>query len=630
MTIFAPPEKAWDALSFLCDKLTDDLDLKVNQDKCSCYGTTPEACAEKPDWLKEPLTYLDKAGSVLVEGRGISVCNCPIGESSFVNAFLTNKFKDICGAIEKSSKALSSSSSHADFLAFYHSYQARFDYWLSTHNLVLTDPLAAETDEFLRRILSGIAGFDIFEVPATGTPICDFVTKRSSLKVRDGGLGFRCLTERHLLLNSLNNTMPQAIDRTDIEGNFHKGLWNSLSDVLGVGSFDAVNADRCWTHFHESDCSLAKDHLVLIKRVKERRSNRLLSIGIMSDEEDDDPIFSASPDCFGFGTKKLHKAIQDKLRCLDYEVALLHAKEDLAGEDQRRLAFVAAHDNKFANAFPLALAPSETVRFNNFEFTVAIARKLGLPIPALIRYVGTFIKTEKGSPRMRVDPFGNNITTATGVKGGHVTQMHNAFSRALMTEAKSVVPSCKGTNAFDTCNGVFGKCLQREHILEEIQERILQGELQRIIPDGIVDATGLGDLQPFNSDPNPLAGVATLVETKTLASVAQSPDERAEKFQRDVLRRVRKLDADFPGSTFERTLKSYGNNGRYLVLVDGPFSNLSKDVGVLTDLIARLRALRLLNQWDVSAKQALALNRNFWSKSFVTCLPFFSEPRRAN
>ena len=185
-----------------------------------------------------------------------------------------------------------------------------------------------------------------------------------------------------------------------------------------------------------------------------------------------------------------------------------------------------------------------------------------------------------------------------------------------MTETKSVAPSCKGTNAFDTCNGVFGKCLQREHILEESQERVLQGELQHVIPDGIVDAIGLGDLQPFNTDPNPLAGVATLVEAKTLSSVAQSPDERAEKFQHDVLRRVRKLDADFPGSTFERTLQSYGKNGRYLVLVDGPFSNLSKDVGVLTDFIARLRALRLLNQWDVSAKQALALNRHFLVQKF--------------
>ena len=185
--------------------------------------------------------------------------------------------------------------------------------------------MAVETDEFLRRILSGIAGFDIFEVPATGTPICDFVPERISLKVKHGGLGFRRLIDRYLLLNSLSNTMPQAIDRTDKEGNFHKGLWNSLSDVLGVGSFDAVNAEHCWTHFHQSSCSLAKDHLVLIHRVKERQSNCLLSIGKISDEEEDDPILSASPDCFGFGIKKLHKAIKDKLRHLDADAALLHA-----------------------------------------------------------------------------------------------------------------------------------------------------------------------------------------------------------------------------------------------------------------------------------------------------------------
>ena len=66
----------------------------------------------------------------------------------------------------------------------------------------------------------------------------------------------------------------------------------------------------------------------------------------------------------------------------------------------------------------------------------------------------------------------------------------------------------------------------------------LQRELQGVIPDGIVDATDLGNLQPFNSDPNPLAGVATLVETKTLASTAQSPDDRAEKFQNDILKKA--------------------------------------------------------------------------------------------
>ena len=54
----------------------------------------------------------------------------------------------------------------------------------------------------------------------------------------------------------------------------------------------------------------------------------------------------------------------------------------------------------------------------------------------------------------------------------------------------------------------------------------------------------------------------------------------------------------------------------YLVLVVGPFSNLSKDVGLIIDFVARLRAVRLINNWDMSARQALALNRRLLVQKF--------------
>jgi len=69
--------------------------------------------------------------------------------------------------------------------------------------------------------------------------------------------------------------------------------------------------------------------------------------------------------------------MQDRLRALDAEALRLLAEQEIGGDDQRRCAFEAAYDNKFANAFPLALAPDESRRFNRFEFSVAIARKLG-------------------------------------------------------------------------------------------------------------------------------------------------------------------------------------------------------------------------------------------------------------
>ncbi len=87
-----------------------------------------------------------------------------------------------------------------------------------------------------------------------------------------------------------------------------------------------------------------------------------------------------------------------------------------------------------------------------------------------------------------VDPFGNGITAATGVKGGHVTEMHNAFCRALMLSAKSAGVPIKDLNFYDTCNGVFGKCLHKGDLLSESDEVKVEKKLQKIVPDGVLEA----------------------------------------------------------------------------------------------------------------------------------------------
>ena len=142
-----------------------------------------------------------------------------------------------------------------------------------------------------------------------------------------------------------------------------------------------------------------------------------------------------------------------------------------------------------------------------------------------------------------------------------------------------------------------------------------------MIPDFLVDGRSFTDIGPFNDPPNRLQGRQALSEVRTLARLDLAPDARAAQFQSDVERRVRDLDTEFPGSTFERVLNSYGAEGRYLVLVDGPFSNLSRGVSVLTDFIARVRALRLIQQRDMSPKLALALVRN----SLVQCFGLMSS-----
>ena len=307
ITIFGDPEDLFDetddegqvtevgALSLLVQELKDR-GLECNLTKFACAGTTPDACAKKPSWLSEP-TSIQTADGLLIQARGIDIWNNPVGEDLSVETFLANKLDNICKAIKKSSDSLSASSRHANFLAFYHSYQARFDYWMATNNLVLTGPLALKLDAFLRDILNTTAGFDIFVPPSEGTPLLGFTEARVSLKSRNSGLGFRRYEHRYLLLNSLNYVLPQAIDRLEENGNLIKGLWNSLSSVLGADSFDDANKDQCWAGFHASDSSFASDHQSLIRVVKNRYLESHTTLAI---DPPECGIFTASDSCFGY------------------------------------------------------------------------------------------------------------------------------------------------------------------------------------------------------------------------------------------------------------------------------------------------------------------------------------------
>ena len=78
---------------------------------------------------------------------------------------------------------------------------------------------------------------------------------------------------------------------------------------------------------------------------------------------------------------------------------------------------------------------------------------------------------------------------------------------------------------------------------------------------------------PFNSPPMRLDNCETFVEFKTLASLAMTPNARAQQVQADTEKRAHDLDLKYPGFstfTFTHDLKSHGKDGRYLVLVVGP------------------------------------------------------------
>ena len=460
----------------------------------------------------------------------------------------------------------------------------------------------------MRDILNTIAGFDIFEPPPEGTPLLRFTEERVVLKTKHSGLGFRPYKHRYLLLNSLNNVLPQAIDRLDTNGNLIKGLWNSLSSVLGAGSFDDAKKDECWTAFHASNLSFASDHQSLICVVKNRHFESHTTLHF---EPPEGGIFAASDSCFGYGIKKLHKAIQDKLRDLDYQIVQSLAYS-MSGDDQRRIAFCSTHNNVFANSFPLTLAPDPSMRFNLPEFTVAMARKFGAPIPQLLPYVGTTVRSEGKSQKVRVDQYGNGVASAPGVKGGHVSAAHNWINFDTMTQVLNSGVPAKGNNRNNTCNGAYKGSLNVG--AETRGDDDIEKNLQKMIPDGWIGRFLLD--APFNSPPNRLDDCETFVEFKTLASLAMTPNARAQQVQSDTEKRAHDLDLKYPGSTFTQVLKSHGKDGRYLVLVVGPFANLSDDFMVLCDFLGRARALKAINSWNISPKHALAMNRHILVSHF--------------
>ena len=76
------------------------------------------------------------------------------------------------------------------------------------------------------------------------------------------------------------------------------------------------------------------------------------------------------------------------------------------------------------------------------------------------------------------------------------------------------------------------------------------------------------------------------------------------------------LDLKYPGPIFTKVLKSHGKDGRYLVLVVGPFANLSDDFMVLCDFLGRARALKAINKLEHQPEARVGNEPAYFSIAF--------------
>ena len=116
---------------------------------------------------------------------------------------------------------------------------------------------------------------------------------------------------------------------------------------------------------------------------------------------------------------------------------------------------------------------------------------------------------------------------------------------------------------------------------------------------------------PFNSPPNRLDDCETFVEFKTLASLAITPNARAQQVQADIEKRAHGLVLKYLALRSHKFLKSHAQE-RKMVLEVGPFANISDDFMALCDFLGRAHALKAICSWKISSKHALAMSRFFF------------------
>ena len=97
--------------------------------------------------------------------------------------------------------------------------------------------------------------------------------------------------------------------------------------------------------------------------------------------------------------------------------------EAMPRDDPRAEAFLCGWQCPFANRFPLTISPE--VRLTSGEFTTALGRKMGLPVPLLLSAVGVQLSNNANSAKKVGDAYGHAYTTVTGAKGDHVRTLHD-------------------------------------------------------------------------------------------------------------------------------------------------------------------------------------------------------------
>ena len=504
-----------------------------------------------------------------------------------------------------------------------YSLQAQADFIMGTNLPSMTIQFANIVNAAVREAFALNLGSDVLANDNT-LPDPSFVADRSQLRTSRGGLGIRILNEYGAFLNVINNVIPQFSDKRDAEDNFTPGIFPTLTNVLGPGSFDQGNEATRWTAFMNSG-EIGTEFRGQIENAKSKHREIInnLQHHQVPGSEHLTSIFDIPVEQFAAETKKLQRAIRDEHQTLMF-LQLQHRAGKLPITDQRRIAFFANSTDVFANQ--LIGMPHCKVQFTPDEYITSIAMKLGLPIPALRQYVGDRIRNNANCQQIHVDPCGNNITTVAGARGGNVQQLHNAISGMITHSAAHAGIKCIGGDTDTSAKRIFSAATPAAIPISDTNKE----QINSIVPDFVIMAR-------HSRSATELAGSDHIADVKTLSQglvyrrnttiFADAVERREKEVNMDYQRTAKRLDlklhntpAGIPGP-FQNVLNGYGNGGIVVGPVVGFFDEASPHMHQLRDLIANSQAQRYLEMYRSTNAQATGLHKQqlnrLWGHTFA-------------
>ena len=348
-----------------------------------------------------------------------------------------------------------------------------------------------------------------------------------------------------------------------------RGLFQKLSSVFGVGSFDVGKEDQRWLQYLQSGSSIALEFRTMYELRKGEQNVINVILPESKQIEAQNNIFSTPIEGFAFDTRKVSRRIRDQQQHLIFEETCIQAAE-LPIDDPRRMAFFANSKDKIANKL-FGQLPCKSVHFTPQEWFVTSALHLGAPIPLLHSCVGQKIHNHPNCPQLTVDPYGHNLLTVAGILGGGTYLNHNTITGMISRSLKDAGISHKGNSRDNSAKNVFG--------LASNITPANRNKKNSIFPDMFITGT-------VHTTNSPLAGSSWICDTKTLAPGRNRyaipstefgivAERRQNEVNTDYFNQARKLDRlqhNTPVGTrgpHEKVILS--NGGRVLGFISGAF-----------------------------------------------------------